>query len=216
MTRSFVSESLQANPESPLEYLAEPDSKHLAILYENEKRAKLIQFWYLIHGLTKGEHCIYTTHLEIDEERARMKGAGLDVEYYEKERGLLHIRKIEALESEQEVTAAIRGFVNSACEGGRPPYRSVFRLIDGELKADDKVKLVTKIENGIHMGISKKSLDGSPFAILSGYQGSMMCHHPVEGAGLELVSELIAAHDATVFVSKTGDTKLVRNFKGQK
>ncbi|MHB8565597.1 MAG: DEAD/DEAH box helicase family protein [Nitrososphaerales archaeon] len=209
MTSNFVPKSLHANRDSPLEYLAEMSgSRHIAVLYENEKRAIMMQYWYIIHGLAKGQHCIYTTHDDVDKVRSSMKVVGVDVEYYEKERGLLHIRKIDSLKTRED-SGAVNQLITTAFEGAKPPFRLVVRLFDGKIKTEDESKLCVEVESAAQEGFTKKAPSGNPFTIFSGYQGSMMCHYPVEGAGLDLISKLMAAHDATVFVPKSGDMKLV-------
>ncbi len=193
-----------------LDFLADPPQKHIALLYENERRAKLLQFWYIIHGLTKGEHCIYVTYGDVDEERARMKAAGLDTVYYEKERGLLHIRRIAPIKTKEEIPHAINQLTHRAFEGAKEPFRIVLRLVHGEFDTDEKVKLVSAIEKGLHDGCSSIAEKGGPFAIFSAYRGSIVCHHPVKAESLEIIANLVATHDATVLVPQSGNLQFVK------
>jgi hypothetical protein len=75
----------------PLEFLADPNCKHFVVLYEDEHRADLMKFWYLVHGLVKGEHCIYTTHGSVEEARSQMRASGVDIDYYEKSEDFVSI-----------------------------------------------------------------------------------------------------------------------------
>lgn len=193
-----------------LDFLADPLQKHIALLYEDERRAKLLQFWYIVHGLSKGEHCIYVTDGDVDEERARMKGAGMDTAYYEEERSLLHIKRIAPIKTEQEIPRAVNQLTQSAFKGAREPFRIVLRLVHGEFETDEKVKLVSAVEKGLHDGCNSTAEKGGPFAIFSAYRGSIVCHHPVKAASLEMIANLVATHDATVLVPQSGNLQFVK------
>ena len=200
----------KTNIDHPLEFLAEPQGRHIAVLYEDERRAKLVQMWYVMHGLVKGQHCIYTTHGVVDDARLMMKDTGIDIGYYEKERGLLHIKKIPILEHADEVNSMVRELPNSVFSGARPPFRSVVRLFEGELDGEEKERLCVEVEAAAQEGFKMEAADGGPFTLFAGLEGSVMCHHPVAGLGLDTISKLIAAHDATLLVPKSGHMKLVR------
>jgi hypothetical protein len=202
-----------SNPEGPLQFLADPDCKHILILHEDDHKSNLMQLWYLIHGLTKGEHCVYTTHGTVEDARKILNQLGVDTDYYEKERHLLHITQISALESSEKTADVVNELASKAFEGAHAPFRAVARLFEGELSSTDKQRLCIEVESGAQDAFLHKAPPGSPFSIFSTYQGSMMCHHPVRGVTLEVLSSLISNHDATIFVSKNGHIKLIRTLQ---
>jgi hypothetical protein len=100
------------------------------LFLENEEAARRVEFWYLMHGLVRGEHCVYTTDGDPDEVRGVMARRGLDVDYYEKEKGRLHVMQIEdPMYDPEGLTSGVGKVVTKIFARTRPPYRIVSRWI---------------------------------------------------------------------------------------
>ena len=97
MTMSSFAESLSGHLSGTgLPYLTNvPRSTHLALFWEDDNAARLLEFWYLLHSLVRREHCICTTHGELDFIRNHTVERGSDIDYYEKRLELLHILQID-------------------------------------------------------------------------------------------------------------------------
>jgi hypothetical protein len=193
---SLFAENLSRYPtENGLPYLANvPSGSHLALFWENPETARMVEYWYIIHGLVKGEHCIYTTHGDPDEVRNHMAGRGMDVQYYEKERGLLHILQIDdPMDDLDGLTNGVGKVCRKIFANTNPPYRIVSRWIR-DVYSEEGKKANMEVEVTCHKGyLGELPLD-NPYSMFKNFPGSMICHYPVDQFNAKTHADWIRNH----------------------
>jgi hypothetical protein len=93
MTPPIWEDIINRNPLKFLDTIV--DFKHIVLFYEKPESGRAIQFRFIRNGLLKGQHCIYTSHKDMDIPliENEMTNSGIDVEGYKKTK-LLHICQI--------------------------------------------------------------------------------------------------------------------------
>lgn len=216
LSLSSFTESLSRYPkEHALPFLANvPSGSHLALFWEEADAARLVEFWYILHGLVREEHCIYTTHGDTTEVRAAMQRRGLDVEYYEDTKGLLHIVQIEDPMNDPEgLTNGVSKVVQKIFANTKPPYRIVSRWIRA-VDTEEGKRANMEVEVMCHMGYLGKLPRTNPYSMFRKFQGSMICHYPINTLSAkthnEWVRNHLSAHHVAIFVPSTTQMSVVR------
>ena len=197
--------NLHTTKSNSLEYLAARPGKHIAVLFEDDREGKLLQYWYLVHGLAQGEHCVYLSLGDLDEDRKKMRESGVDLDYYENEIGILRIKKLKPLRSEDAIPSAVQELASKALETEDKPTRAVINMVNGAARSELGPSLIKSLEQTLQREFSGCDSRG----LLSSYKGSMLCNYQVDRPKLKLISNIISSHDATVIVSKSREMQLV-------
>src|SRR5579875_319711 len=213
---SSFAEILSRYPtEEGLPFLANvPSGSHLALFWEDENAARLVEFWYLLHGLVRGEHCIYTTHGDTNEIRNAMARRGLDVDYYERQRGLLHVLQIDdPMNDPDGLTNGVGKVVNKIFANTRPPYRIVSRWIR-DVYSEEGKRANMEVEVTCHRGYLGQLPSENPYSMFKSFPGSMICHYPVDKYNAKTHADWIrnhlSSHHVIVYVPKTNSFKVIQ------
>jgi hypothetical protein len=157
----------------PLKFIdAVNDHKHIVLFYEDRVAAKKIEYRYIKNGLSKGQHCIYTTHADGNNnnnisfiENQMSNIAGIDVEGFKK-RNLLHIYKISnPMHNKEGVLKGVEDIMSTILADSKPPFRIVSRLIP-EIITEEQIAANIKIESTYHSTFHK-------------FPGILLCPYPV-------------------------------------
>jgi hypothetical protein len=184
----------------PLKFLDGIDEyKHIVLFYEEPESGRLIQFRFMKNGLLKGQHCVYTTHEDMDIPliENEMTNSGIDVEGYKKT-NLLHICQIPDPGNFRE--GSVKGYdsiVNAILADLKNP--SIFRMVSRaipEVKREDQIADELDVERSYH----------STFA---SFGGSLLCSYLVDEIEPikrgKWIEELLQNHHAAIFLRKSGD-----------
>lgn len=203
---SSFAENLSRYPaEQGLPYLANvPRGTHLVLFWENADAARMVEYWYLLHGLVRGEHCIYTTHGSADDIRSSMASKGLDVNYYEKDRKLLHIVEIEDPTFDSDgLTSGVVKQVKKMFANAQPPYRVISRLMR-DIYSKERRMASIEVEATCHRGYLGSLPPDNPYSFFDHFPGSLMCHYPVDRYSAKTHADWLknhlSSHHVAVFV----------------
>lgn len=211
--RSSPKYSMSVVPLSPIVFLTDvPEGQHLALFYENEYYGEILKLWYLVHGLIKGEHAVYTTHGEVEKARAMMLDRGVDVDYYERERKLLHILKSDDVTSDSKFYEAMRESYDKIFSKTGFPCRIVRSTIS-DLTNKENMKTSLRVESCTMDSFEGKAGNDSPFSIFSKFRGSVMCSYSIVNCDhrdtslSKWMNENEMCHHSTILI--TSDKKMV-------
>jgi hypothetical protein len=192
-----TNDSINRNPLKFLDSL--DDYKHIVLFYEKPESGRMFKFRFIKNGLLKGQHCIYTTHKDVDIPliENEMTNSGIDVEGYKKT-NLLHIYQIPDPESFQE--GSVKGyleFVKGILADLKHPssFRMVSRALP-EVKKEDQIADVLDVEYTDHSSFGS-------------FGGSLLCSYLVEEIEPrkrgKWIAELLQNHHTAIFIPKSGD-----------
>jgi hypothetical protein len=185
---------------TPLKFLDTIDDfKHIVLFYEEPESGRAIQFRFIKNGLLKGQHCIYTTHKDMDIPliENEMTNSGIDVESYKKT-NLLHICQISDPGSFRE--GSVKGY-DSIVKGilADLKHPSIFRIVS---RAIPEVKKEEQIVDELDVERTYHSSFGS-------FGGSLLCSYLVEEIEPRKrgiwIAELLQNHHTAIFLRKSGD-----------
>ena len=164
----------------PLALLAEPPrGSHLVLFHEEDSYDEVLEFWYMVHGLAKGEDAIYLTLDDPENVRRRMRKRGIDVDYYEKERRLLHITKFrDPAKHPDGFSEGMREMYHSAFGDVGRPCRVVGASVP-EIQTEEQIKLNIEVESDAMAGFQGKASKGSIFSVFDNFPGSVLCHYNI-------------------------------------
>lgn len=170
----------------PLNFIAALDSKpmHIALFYEDEEYAREIEYSFMRNGLTRSQHCIYTTREEedgVERIRAEMMEHGIDVNKFEAS-GLLHILAIKDPRNDPSgFEKGIGKLTNRILAGKKPPIRLVSRYIN-EVEAEEDARANMLVESLTHCSFHE-------------FEGLMlMCPYPVDKVAHQVRTEWFLNH----------------------
>jgi hypothetical protein len=180
----------------PIEYINKiSESRHMVLFYHDVKKARKIEFQFILNGLLKGQHSSYLTHDETEIVEKEMKRFGIDVEKFQ-EKNLLHIYKVR--DPTKDPKGFMHGYelvVKQVLGNSRPPHRIVGRLIK-DMSTKEAVKSELEIEHLFH----------SNFADFDGY---VLCSYPYDtiepSQRSEWITSLVNEHHASVFLPKDAE-----------
>jgi hypothetical protein len=174
----YSSKDTQEN--HPLSLLADaPRGSHLVLFHEEDRSGEALEFWYLLHGLVRGEHAILLTLDNPESIRDHMTKKGIDVDYYERERGLLHIiRFIDPIQYPLGFSEGLREMYCDFLNNGRRSCRVVAASVP-EVQTEEQIRLNLEVESDAMAGFQGKASKGSVYDALHNFQGSILCHYTV-------------------------------------
>lgn len=180
---------------------------HLLLLYENPELAEILTMRYLMHGMMKGENAVYVTQDEVEKVREMMVLIGVNVEYYEKEKRLLHIRKISnPLRHPEGFDEGVENMYHQIFQGVTRPCRVAGTFISDlntELQFKSSINLEVAVQASFESNSEAKI--ECPYDIFWNFKGSVMCRYRINQAtGLndQWLKKIVSAHHATTFVPR--------------
>jgi hypothetical protein len=182
MQSSFDYSSKVTLETHPLSFLADvPKGSHIVLFHEEDRNGEALEFWYLLHGLVKGEGGVYLTLDDPRNVKNRMKERGIDVEYYEGERGLLHIIRFKDPNKHPlGFEYGMREMYHDALNGVKRPCRVVGASVP-EIETEEQIRLNLEVESGARAGFQKKAGKESVYSVFDDFQGSVLCHYSISG-----------------------------------
>jgi hypothetical protein len=164
----------------PLSLLADaPRGSHLVLFHEEDRTGEALEFWYLLHGLVRGEHGILLTLDNTESIRDHMTKRGIDVDYYERERGLLHIiRFIDPTKHPLGFSEGLREMYRDSLNSARRPCRVVAASVP-EIHTEEQIRLNLEVESDAMAGFQGKASKGSVYDVLDNFRGSILCHYGI-------------------------------------
>ena len=183
-----------------------PSGSHLALFGENPSAARMVEFWYILHGLVKAENCIYATSGDVDEVKDMMSSQGIDVPNYEKVKGLLHVLHFEDLSKDAIGLQNSVERILPARAGVAPSYPFVLSWPDHSDRVyQDKIRL-KESERRVH-DITLEQ----PFSFLNSLNKSTMCQYPVDNVASvrsDWLEVFLSVHDAAIYAPNFQDIAL--------
>ena len=192
-----TNDSINRNPLKFLDTL--DDFKHIVLFYEEPESGRMIQFRFIKNGLLEGQHCIYTTHenMNIPLIENEMTNSGIDVEGYKKT-NLLHICQIPDPGSFREGSVkaydkSVKGILADLKQPSR--FRMVSRAIP-EVKKEEQITDELDVERSYN-------------STFDSFGGSLLCSYLVEEIEPrkrgKWITELLQNHHIAIFIRKSGD-----------
>ena len=164
--------------------------RHMVIFYRDKKKARKIEFQFILNGLLKQQHCIYLTHGNTKNIENDMEKFGINV-YRFLEKNLLHIYKIrDPFKDPKGVMHGYRSVIKQILADSKPPYRIAGRLIE-DLSTKEAVKAELQMEHSFHNNFEN-------------FDGHVLCSYPYDDIEptqrSKWVSSIITEHNAAVFL----------------
>jgi hypothetical protein len=203
----------------PLSLLAEaPRGCHIVLFHEEDRSGEALEFWYLLHGLVRSEHGIYLTLDDPEIIRDRMKKRGIDVDYYEKDRDLLHIRQFEdPTKHPRGFTEGLREMYHAAFIGAKRPCRVVGASVP-EVRTEEQIRLNIEVESGAMAGFQGIPGKGSVYDAFVNFHGSVLCHYGITSNFTEAQNRWIVqnqeCHHVAIFAPKSRKLQVVASCGG--
>jgi len=180
----------------PIDYINKiNESKHMVLFYQDVKKARKIEFQFILNGLLKGQHSSYLTYDETEIVEKEMAKFGIDVEKFQR-KNLLHIYKV--LDPTKDPKGIMHGYktvVNQILADSKPPHRIVGRLID-DMSTKEAVKAELQMEHFFHSNFED-------------FDGCVLCSYPYDNIEpnqhSEWITNLINEHHASVFLPQSLD-----------
>ena len=177
----------------PLVYINNISSpRHMVVFYRDAKKARKIEFQFILNGLLKRQHCIYITHGKTKKIENEMEKFGINVGRFLGE-NLLHIYKIQdPLKDPKGLMHGNHSIIKQILADSKPPYRLTGRPIE-DLSTKKAVEAMLQLERSFHSDFES-------------FDGSVLCTYPYDDIEptrrSEWVSSLVNEHHATVFLPK--------------
>ena len=194
----------------PLSFLADvPKGSHLVLFHEEDRVEEALEFWYLLHGLVRGEGGVYLTLEDPQSIRDRMEERGIDVEYYERERGLLHITRLkDPTKHPYGFDEGMMEMYHDAFNGVRWPCRVVGTSVP-EIETEEQIRLNLEVESGAMEGFQGKAGTSSMYRVFNNFHGSVLCHYRISNsnnfseAQQRWMVQNQSCHDKAILVPKS-------------
>lgn len=192
-----------------------PPRTHLLLLYEDLFYGEALSFLYLSQGLARGEEAVYATQEAADEVRKLMEEHGLDVRYYENERGTLHIREIaDPSKNPGGLDDGLREMYKEIFEGVRRPCRVVGTSNQHVNNQGLRLANAT-LENSTHGAFEDKASNQSLCNIFNDFRGSVMCRYHLNGISrsshMEWIRNIASSHHVSIFLPDQKQEPLLLN-----
>jgi len=167
----------------PAEFLTSvPAGKHIAMYHNNERYGEMMKLWYLANGLIQGESAVYVTQGDPGVVRKWMKEKGVDVDYYEHVRHLLYVRKVaDPFLNPRGLDEGMREMCHQIFNGVGYPCRVTGSSI--AITEDlERMSLNLEVERNAMAAFEGKVEPNSPYQVLNGFEGSVLCHYNIAPA----------------------------------
>lgn len=198
----------------PLSFLADvPRGSHLVLYHEQEGLGEILEFWYLLHGLIKGESAIYLTTDDPEKIRQKMRNRRIDVDYFENDRGQLHLIKFnDPAEHPGGFEEGMREMYRAAFDGVKSPFRVVGASVP-EIKTEDQIKRNIEVESGAMRGFERRASKGSVYSVFDNFQGSVLCHYSLSdnlsGSQSRWMAQNQSYHHASIVASNAHELAVI-------
>ena len=108
-----------------------------------------------------------------------MEERGIDVEYYERERGLLRITRLrDPTKHPLGVGEGMMEMYREAFRGVRWPCRVVGASVP-EIETEEQIRLNLEVESGASAGFQGKAVTSNIYRVFNDFQGSVLCHYSI-------------------------------------
>ena len=180
----------------PIDYINRiKKSKHIVLFYQDIKKARKIEFQFILNGLLKGQHSSYLSHDEIEIVEKKMTEFGIEVEKFQR-KNLLHIYK--AQDPTKDHKGLLHGYetvTKQILSGSKPPHRIAGRLIQN-MSTKESVQAELQLEHLFHSNFKD-------------FDGCVLCIYPYDNIEQkhrsEWITSIINEHHGTVFLPKDID-----------
>ncbi len=214
-TDLFTSGSL-FNTSSPVGFLVKvPKGTHFVMFYENVVHARNLQLWYLMHGLLRNEDCVFVSYDTPEKTRSFLANHEFNIDYFESELGLLHIRQItDPREHKDGMEEGIREAFETMVSGISHPARVVATTFP-EIRSEEESNLNISVESSAHDAFRGNVEEGSPYSLWKGLDGSLMCYYAISGNRARYYREWVKKcgknHDVALYVPREGRVRFTRS-----
>lgn len=185
----------------------------MALFYDDSNYARAIEFWYILNGLQREEHCIYTTHGNPKIVEREMRGRGIDVDTFKRKK-LLHVCKIsDPLLDPKGRQHGIRRIMDAMFmeEDCKPPLRIVSRFVR-RTATEREIRGNIRIDSEVQEAIKHKKKSSPPplptYAPFENFRGSLICPYPLNDVltprHRKWVTSHLQSHDAVIFAPRSG------------
>ena len=182
--------------------------QHIALFYQDQLYADLIDSWYIQSGLHAGETCVFATQGETGKIKARMLARGLDVDLFESE-NLMHILRISNASSDiHGVSKGVEKILNylfSVIDPNRPA-RIVSEPWVGNLTKTDHIEDNMKVEKNVQAAFQFRECEDE-YSSLKGFNGSLLCQYSIDGKNYltrKWFQNHISNHHSSISAPKSG------------
>lgn len=195
-----------------------PIGTHLVLLYEDPSFGEVFSLLFLLQGLLKGETAVYVTQEDEEEARKSMAQHGVDINYYEKERSLLHVRKVtDPFQHSKGFNEGMREMYRKIFQGVKRPCRVVGSSIP-VVDTERRRKATIKLESSVHSAFEGKPTDLGPYTVFRNFEGSIMCRYRIERTGptpyVKWIKNIVSNHHASVFLAEHEEKPILLNLHG--
>ena len=170
-------------------------NKHLAMLYDDAKLARRVEFRYVMKGLEMGEQCLYVIPEDdvedVESVRTQMAEYGIDVSSYLKNGALKLVRISDPARDPAGFKAGCQRILGSLLENIASPLRMVLH-VRYRFNTKDEIQGHAEFENVIESNFTH-------------FPGSMLCNHYIgkntEEKHGEWTQKMLQTHDNVFVVS---------------
>ncbi len=201
---------------SPVGFLAKvPKGTHFAMFYENLGHARKLQLWYLMHGLFRNEDCVFMSYDSPEKSRAFLANPDFNIDYFERELGLLHIRQIKDPRKHRDgLQEGLREVSDTIFSGITHPVRVIGATIP-VIMSEEESKINLGVENSAQDRFRSDVPGDGPYSICKGFNGSIMCSYALSRNRPDFYSDWItkcaSCHDVTLRVPLEGRARLTQS-----
>lgn len=172
--------------------------QHVALFYEEDEFAKLIEFRFIKDGLARGEQCMHATGEDSGKIVLEMLSYGIPIKYmHNKMLRVIHVAAKGG--SEEKILEKSRIEAQEILSMLRPPFRIVARLIP-EVGTKNGIAAQVRMEQETHEEFSK-------------FGGSLICPYNISkiepSRRQEWVEQIIRNHHATIFAKNFDESKVL-------
>jgi len=187
------------------------------MFYENAEHARNLQLWYIMHGLLRNEDCILASSESPQKTRAFLINHNFNVDYFEKELRLLHIRQVRDPRGHRDgVEQGTREELETMLSGISHPVRIVAAAVS-EIITEDQCMFNLNDESSAHNAFLGDVEENSPLSIWKDFNGSMMCHYAIGENSARYYRDwkkkCTSHHDVALYVPRDGRVRFARPFK---
>ena len=146
----------------PISYIDKIETKkHLMLVYDDIKKGREIEFYFIRRGLEKNERCIYLTHGDPRLIESAMEKYGINVKYYKKNKMLYVYQIPNPMEYVSDILTGVENMIKLLPIDSKIPFRIVGRVIP-DIGFEESMSVQHHIEKVFH-------------ASFENFGGSVMC-----------------------------------------
>ena len=197
---AVLSKGTKIEPAGLNKVAALPSNGHVLLMYDDASNGRSLEYRFLVDGLSKGERCVYATHIDTRQIEQDMVENGIPVDDF-KAKNLLRVHKIEdPFQDADKWSTNVRRIIERIMTD--KPDRIVswrwIRDIDG-----GKQNLVNRqVEQMVNAAIRGDVIDPNYWGIKN-FSGLFVCTYLVRGIThnehLAWLTNHLANHDTAIF-----------------